>query len=154
MIPKPEKILRTSLKIEDVITFDREAYIKKNRNQIHARIIIDFLNGLTSEKSDFNTDLNKFLISNPINLEVLTLILSDFILMDDMVKKKLLSNCNTINAKSDRKEKPSKNQLLEFKTEYEIQYEYKHGVETCRGWIKAATNHYGIDAKTLKIIIK
>lgn len=63
------------------------------------------------------------------------------------------SQVNTISAQGDRKKKPTKDVLLKFKAKWESDYYLNHGVETARGWKKAAIYEFGLSAKTLNIIL-
>lgn len=57
------------------------------------------------------------------------------------------SEINSINAKSDRKNKPSKEELNQFKQEWGIDHGAKYG------WRKSAKNKYDISYPTIKIIL-
>ena len=65
--------------------------------------------------------------------------------LEDLAIK--ISEINSINAKSDRKSKPSKKELNQFKNDWE----FKHGAKY--GWRKNAKNKYGISYPTIKIIL-
>ena len=63
----------------------------------------------------------------------------------DLYKKKSIPN--SLNATYDRKDKPSKDELLEFKDKW-VEH---HGHEY--GWKKVAANHYKISYPTIALIL-
>ena len=70
------------------------------------------------------------------------------------VSKRAVSTKNKTNAQKDRRKKPTKDQLLEFQANFKAIYLERHGVETDRGWKKAAIYELKISSKTLNKILE
>jgi hypothetical protein len=127
--PPPESRVSGNIRITD--NFDAEKYYSENRESIQASAVLEILGGLNNSYTmiDLDNHLNKI----PITANVLVLTLCNFIFLDDRARKQILSNRNTSIAQKNRKEKPTKAQLLEFQTKWTLDYLLEHGVKTDRG---------------------
>lgn len=153
MKPKPEKKIVGSKNVSGVPSFDIKKYLIENKDMLHARAVLGILETINITDESAIEEAEQSLIGKPINLNVLLMVVSDIILCDDIVKEKIISNKNSLSAKQDRKIKPSKSELIEFKKKWSDEYYRVHAVKTDRGWKKAAQNFYGISDKTLNDII-
>lgn len=125
--------------------FNEQVYIKLNGHSFYVHIYAKLKwvcnHGFESKYNSFNNLLNAEITIAEKNRR-------------EGVSKKAVSTKNKTNAQKDRKEKPTKDQLLVFQTEFKADYLLRHGVETDRGWKKAATSKFEISYKTLNIILE